>query len=292
MHWMKLKAACVVGVLVLAVVPVGAKTIYVDDDANGLNNGTSWSNAYRFLLDALTEAKTAEKPIEIRVAQGVYQPDPDFAHPQGGVKYLFFELYDEMSLLGGYGGVRVLDPNSRDFTAYPTILSGDLLGNDVPVTDLAKLRYEPTRADNSPVLWMRRYNKGHMKLEGCLITGGSNTALVVQSPADAIDDPDLKITDCTFRGNIGSWGRGGDVIVPAAVGTLGNSRLTIARCAFIENASGGGALSCRGVISNCEFTRNYAWYPIGNGAAAFLGESTIVDCTFTEEDGLRVVEAH
>ncbi len=34
-----------------------AKVIYVDDDANGLNNGTSWFNAYRFLYDAMADAK-------------------------------------------------------------------------------------------------------------------------------------------------------------------------------------------------------------------------------------------
>jgi hypothetical protein len=29
------------------------KTIYVDDDANGLNDGSSWQNAYKYLQDGL-----------------------------------------------------------------------------------------------------------------------------------------------------------------------------------------------------------------------------------------------
>ena len=41
--------------LLLAVfsAPAAAKTIYVDDDANGLNDGSSWQNAYKFLQDGL-----------------------------------------------------------------------------------------------------------------------------------------------------------------------------------------------------------------------------------------------
>ncbi|MHC4302671.1 MAG: hypothetical protein ACYS7Y_35880, partial [Planctomycetota bacterium] len=54
-----------------------AKTIYVDDDATGANNGTSWTDAYTFLQNALADAELAEKPVEIRVAQGTYNmPSP------------------------------------------------------------------------------------------------------------------------------------------------------------------------------------------------------------------------
>ena len=52
-----------------------AKTIYVDDDAPAAGDGTSWATAYRYLQDALTDAAAAEKPVEIRVAQGLYKPD-------------------------------------------------------------------------------------------------------------------------------------------------------------------------------------------------------------------------
>ena len=50
------------------------KTIYVDDDAAGTNDGTSWENAYVYLQVALADANSAEKPVEIRVAQGIYKP--------------------------------------------------------------------------------------------------------------------------------------------------------------------------------------------------------------------------
>ncbi len=53
----------------------GAKIIYVDADAAGANNGSSWADAYNFLQDALTDVDLSERPAEIRVAQGVYKPD-------------------------------------------------------------------------------------------------------------------------------------------------------------------------------------------------------------------------
>jgi hypothetical protein len=54
------------------------KIIYVDDGADGTDDGTNWENAYVYLQDALADANSAEKPVEIRVAQGIYKPDMDW----------------------------------------------------------------------------------------------------------------------------------------------------------------------------------------------------------------------
>jgi hypothetical protein len=48
------------------------KVIYVDDDAVGANDGSSWAEAFACLQDALAVASRGD---EIRVAQGVYTPD-------------------------------------------------------------------------------------------------------------------------------------------------------------------------------------------------------------------------
>ena len=37
-----------------------AKIIYVDDDATGANNGSSWENAYIYLQEALVDADSSK----------------------------------------------------------------------------------------------------------------------------------------------------------------------------------------------------------------------------------------
>jgi hypothetical protein len=123
--------------------------IYVDDDATGSNDGSSWENAYTYLQDALADANSAEKPVEIRVAQGTYKPNqglfPIIPAGVGGrtkepypAKYpadlgreATFQLVNGVALRGGYAGMRESDPDLRDIELYETILSGDLNSDDI-----------------------------------------------------------------------------------------------------------------------------------------------------------------
>ena len=50
------------------------QTIYVDVDASGSNDGSSWTNAYIYLQDALDVAVSGN---DIWVAKGTYYPDED-----------------------------------------------------------------------------------------------------------------------------------------------------------------------------------------------------------------------
>jgi hypothetical protein len=77
----------------------GGKIIYVDDDANAPGDGKSWATAYRYLQDALVDARAADKPVEIRVAQGAYKPDQGAAQKPGDRNALF-HLVSGVSLRG------------------------------------------------------------------------------------------------------------------------------------------------------------------------------------------------
>ena len=70
--------------------------IFVDADATGTGTGLSWANAYKFLQDGLAIADAND---EIRVAQGIYKPDEDSAHPNGtGSRTATFQLINGVSI--------------------------------------------------------------------------------------------------------------------------------------------------------------------------------------------------
>ena len=131
----------------------GGSIIYVDADAPGFNNGSSWENAYNFMQDALTDANSALKPVEIRGTEGIYTPDSNSADPNGsGDRTTTFQLINGVILRGGYAGFGEPDPDVRDVDFYKTILSGDLDSNDIDIIYINEpwdLLTEPTRSENS-----------------------------------------------------------------------------------------------------------------------------------------------
>ncbi|MEJ2648795.1 MAG: hypothetical protein P8016_10355 [Sedimentisphaerales bacterium] len=165
---MKTRTLLLVCILVILLcTQADAKIIYVDDDASGANNGSSWQNAYKYLQDALAEANSAKEPFEIRVAQGVYQPDLGVGYTTGDI-WAYFELRNNITLSGGYAGILETDPDKRDYEKYKTILSADLDGNDVDVNDPNELRSEPTRRDNSYLIIK---NQVESVIDGFTISG-------------------------------------------------------------------------------------------------------------------------
>jgi hypothetical protein len=106
-----------------------APIYYVDADANGAGDGSSWADAFIYLQHALAEAHSYGSPVEIRVAQGIYKPsDGILAIPEIDWRAVTFQLINGVTIKGGYAGFGEPDPNARDVDAYETILSGDLNG--------------------------------------------------------------------------------------------------------------------------------------------------------------------
>jgi len=271
------RSALVMGLcLALAIAgAAGGKIIYVDDDANAPGDGKSWATAYRYLQDALSDAKAADKPVEIRIAQGIYKPNQ--MTDQTGWR-IWFELTSGVALTGGYAGVSAsgrVDPNVRVIALYETVLSGDLAGNDVEVDEPRGLEKEPTRADNTAVLGI--YQGDNVLLDGITIAGGR-----VISPVETrggtggggivIRDSSPTINDCTFRGN---WAKenGGAV-------WISGGHPTFANCVFVKNYAGsGGAIAGgddRTMIRNCTFASNGAYE--GGAVAEYPG--IISKCVF------------
>jgi hypothetical protein len=98
-----------------------SNAIHVDADAPDGGDGASWTSAINDLSLAIEVARAGD---EIWVAEGTYRP----ALPDGD-RLASFVLKSGVALYGGFVGNET-ERAQRDVTAHPTILSGDLDGDD------------------------------------------------------------------------------------------------------------------------------------------------------------------
>ena len=265
----------------------GPHILYVDADANGANDGSSWENAYNYLQDALTDADSGQKPAEIRVAQGIYRPDRYTAQSNGtGNEYAAFQLMNAVSVKGGYAGFGQADPNARDIREYRAVLSSDLAGDDVDVNDPCDLLDEPTRSENSWHVIVSGGTDETAVLDGFTITGGNHTAIgILPSGGGGMANYSASptVANCTFAANAA-------IEVGGAIYNMGSSSPTVVNCVFEGNyASFGGGIHNWGLnghsnprLINCVFNANSAIY--GGGISEWGQDSnsspTLSNCTF------------
>jgi len=93
--------------------------IYVDTNATGTNNGSSWTNAYTNLQSALATASSGD---QLWVATGVYKATSDTGSASRNIS---FHLKGGISLYGGFSGNET-SISQRNWVTNVTILSGDI----------------------------------------------------------------------------------------------------------------------------------------------------------------------
>jgi len=244
------------------------KIIYVDYDATGANDGSSWENAYVYLQDALAAATGGD---EIRVAQGIYKPDLGGGNTSGD-RRATFQLINGVTLKGGFAGVDELDTDVRDFEAYETILSGDLNGDDVTVANPKDLKDELTLADNSiHVITGYSINETTV-LDGLVIASGNANGPVDKGGGMYNSNSSPTLTNCIFRGNSSRYGAGG----------MANSDSSpiLTDCTISGNAGSGMYNSNSSPsLTDCTFSRN-----AGSGMYNSNSSPSLTDCTFIEND--------
>jgi len=254
--------------------------IYVDADATGANDGSSWADAYNYLQDALHDAYSSIKLVEIRVAQGVYKPNQStFTTPSRSLgespdyfdRYTAFWLGSGVTIKGGFAGLSGEDPNARDIELYKTILSGDLNGDDIDVNDPRDLLNESTRADNSIHVVQSSNADSSSVLDGVVVTSAVDSGM-------ENNEGTPRISNCTFLRN-SSKNIGGAILNNRSSPTLTN-------CKFISNwARWGGAICNQAgylgsvtLIEDCSFINNGSFD--GGGGIANGGNTVLIDCTF------------
>ncbi|MHC4477244.1 MAG: choice-of-anchor Q domain-containing protein [Planctomycetota bacterium] len=223
------------------------QVFYVDDDANGANDGTSWEDAFNYLQDGLDAAVMIGD--QIWVAEGLYTPDCNSGDPGGtGERTASFELKKGVAVKGGFAGAGAPDPNARDFSTYETVLSGDLNGDDGPgFANNGENCYSVVSAN----IWVEN---GALTVRNCKLR--SNYGMMGGAVASFLSSPNF--VSCLFCGNKGVGGAamhsesGSPSLMNCTVtGNLANTtggilsrdtgRPTLANCILWQNQDLGGS---------------------------------------------------
>ena len=266
--------------LVMAVLSVGIHCatasggafIYVDATRNG--DGSSWQKAHKYLQDGLTNANSSYKPVEIRVAEGIYTPDCNSDdHDGSSDRRATFRLINGVVIKGGYAGSRRPDPNLRDIELYETILSGDLKRDDGP--DFAN------NGENSYHVITANGIDSMGVLSGFTITGGNANMSNNDSGGGMYNlSSSPAVNNCTFSGNSAHYGGGMH---------NDHSSPRVTNCTFSGNSVhyGGGMHNddSAPIVTNSTFSENSAQY--GGGIRNNHSSLTLLNCTFIQNKAIK-----
>ncbi|WP_420572077.1 InlB B-repeat-containing protein [Kordia sp.] len=168
--------------------------LFVNINATGLNDGSSWTNAYTSLQDALTNVTTGD---EIWVASGTYTASTTDRTQS------FTVNSDDVKLYGGFAGTET-SLSQRNIANNETILSGDLMNNDNNVIEFS----ESTRSDNTQHIL--RLNAHNTTIDGFTISDGHTIGASSESGAAifiAISNPlGFTVNNCIVKNNVADNG--------------------------------------------------------------------------------------
>ena len=192
---------------------------YVNSNASGLNDGTTWANAYTSFQSALTAATSGD---QIWVAKGTYKPSSAYDLTNTS-RYYHFRMINGVTIYGGFAGTETATSQRTNFGAgqtNETILSGDLNDNGKDDNDCYHVFYQPSGLASSAIL------------DGFTIKGGNanNSAWPHDYGGGMYNySSSPTITNCTFTSNSAGYGGG--------MGNYSYSSPTLTNCTFTSNSA-------------------------------------------------------
>ncbi len=234
--------------------------VYVNASATGVNDGSSWINAFTNLQNAL--ALSCTDATQIWVANGIYYPD------QGGGKTLgdrnaTFTMKNNLAIYGGFAGTET-STSQRNLAANSTILSGDI----------GTLN---TNTDNTFNIVTSPGTNNTSRLDGFIITGGNTPGVGSgNGRGGGIHHGDYStavIANCIIQGNHAQFGGG--------IYTKSTTNPTIINCLITGNtASEGGGGICNSTHGSSTIINTTISGNTKHGVQNFLANSssTLKNC--------------
>jgi len=262
-----LRTCSLLATALLAATAGAQTTHFVDANLlSGADDGTSWANAFQGSR-GLQAAIAAHSPgDQIWVAQGTYIPS------QTGGRNVSFNARSGLEIYGGFAGGESSVAQRPAFGVAPSILSGDLSGNDGSgtITDNSYHVLRGGVADNTGLF------------DGFTVTGGfANGSNNEDSGAGVLvsgSNTAPVFRNIRFEGNRAIFGGGVGYIINSA-------RPTFDSCQFIDNNGGsfGGGFDMAGGgparFEGCLFQGNFA---LRAGALEVFASSGVIvsNCVF------------
>ena len=167
--------------------------LYVNDDASGLNNGSSWTDAFTSLQSAL--ASTCPGVTQIWVAAGTYEPTTCTTCTTAD-RNISFSMKNGVAIYGGFDGTETM-LNERDWVSNVTTLSGDIDGGGTLANNSIHVIFNNNGLNNTAIL------------DGFTVTGGNANDFHNSLGGGMYNNSSSpNVTNCIFSGNSANSGGG------------------------------------------------------------------------------------
>ncbi len=237
--------------------------IYVNVNATGSNDGTSWNNAYLSIQDALNDTS----PNDIWIASGTYYPSEQALGS-------YFNMWTQHNMYGGFEGSET-SLDDRDLVNNEVIINGDF-NNDDDLTN-----FNLNRTDNAIHLLVIEQGLEPVTIDGIHFWGGatsldSDLEDFYTRGGAVLSFGSININNCHFENNVSISG--------AAIYTAFTSNNSISNCNFFRNrgvSQSAGILlnECtNSTITSCKFQENLATR--GCLYTLYCKDITVSDCIF------------
>jgi hypothetical protein len=236
-------------------VSAGASVLHVRADALPGGDGLSWATAMNDLQAALAAATPRSGVNQVWVAEGNYTPSSSDAT-------VSFALRNGLALYGGFAGSET-SLGQRDIDSHPTVLNGDIGGDDIVGAGAFWYTTWNINSANSGHIVTANGTDATAILDGFIVANGSTGPAGTPAGSELMFggglyavDASPTIRNCTFTHCLAAFAAGGAMY-------LWNSNAVVTDCHFVENYghfADGGAVYVGGasqpVIRDSSFETN------------------------------------